>query len=385
MPKKVYLFYEFLSEQGGLERELINHANMLKDEGYEVKILTCHLNPKILKELPFAGLKVEAIPKIHTKFEIINLAQCALGFHKLKDYNPDAFLVYSFPTNFLVRNKKAKKINYMNHFLHAYHMPWSERIEWASGTQGIKRWVSVIASPFLSGWLTRLDKRLVKKNDLRFANSEFTKKRLDKLYRINSIVSYPPLDPRFNSPSKKKMKEKFIFSSSRIIPDKKYELLIDAMQYMENKVPLFLAGSVEDSYKNILEDRAHKNKITLKFLGRLNTEEIKDYYTNALVFAFPTPGEDFGLVPAESMACGTPVVVWGDGAGPTEQVIDGITGYHAKPYDLKGYAKKIDTILDNNLKSRNRLKIINNAKRFSYSEIKKGFLKEVNKLLSFRS
>ena len=61
------------------------------------------------------------------------------------------------------------------------------------------------------------------------------------------------------------------------------------------------------------------------------------YYTNATLFAFPAPGEDFGLVPAESLACGTPVVVWGDGAGPTEQITDGLNGFHAKPYDLKDF------------------------------------------------
>lgn len=377
-PKKIYLFYEFLSEQGGLERELINHANMLIEEGYEVKILTCHLNKKILTQLPFEGIPIIPIPKIHTRFESLNLALCALGFHNLKKYNPDAFIVYSFPTNFLVRNKKSKKINYLNHFLHAYHMSWKEKIEWASGTQGIKRWISVIASIFLSDWLKRLDKYLVKRNDLIFTNSEYTKKKLDKLYSINTIVSYPPLDPKFNTISKKDIKDSFIFSSSRIIPDKKYEFLIDSASYMKNKLPIYLAGSVEESYKQTLLNRAKKNKVNLKFLGRLDTETIKAYYKSATLFAFPTPEEDFGLVPAESMSSGTPVVVWGDGAGPTEQVIDGITGYHAKPYDLKDYAKKMDMVIDTKLKSKNKNKIINNAKRFSYSQIKKDFVKKIN-------
>ena len=111
----------------------------------------------------------------------------------------------------------------------------------------------------------------------------------------------------------------------------------------------------------------------------------KVYYGAAEVFAFPTPGEDFGLVPAESMACGTPVIVWGDGAGPTEQVIDGKTGYHAKPYDKNDFAAKMDKVIDTGMKKKNRAKIINSAKRFSAGEVKKGFMKEVDRLFSFGS
>lgn len=375
--------YEFLSEQGGLEREIINHANMLQEAGYEVKILTCHLDKKIFQQLPFQGLKIEVLSKVKFKYEILNLGLCALGLNNIRKYNPDAFLVYSFPSNFLIRSKSSKKINYINHLLHAYHMPLKERVEWAKNTQGIKRWASVIGSLFLNSWITEMDKKIVsKKNHLHFTNSNFTKKRIDNHYGINSIVSYPPLDPRFDSPSKKKINEKYIFSSSRIIPDKKYELLISAMKYMQNKIPLYIAGSVEDSYKDRLLSFARKGGAQIKFLGRLNTEQIIDYYTNADLFAFPTPCEDFGLVPAESMACGTPVVIWGDGAGPTEQVIDGLNGYYARPYDVKDFAAKMDKVIDSGMKQKNRKEIISSVKRFRYSEIKKDFVKHIDKLLA---
>ena len=383
--KRVCLIYEFLSEQGGLEREIINHANMLREAGHDVKVLTCHFDKKILKQLPFEGVKIESIGP-STGVESLDLILCFLGFNKLRKHNPDVFLSYSFPSNLLIKNKRGKKVNYVNHFPHFLYLEGDEKKEWASGTQGVKRWVSVVLSWFLKGYLKRLDRRMISKNELIYMNSKFTKKRLDKLYKRyykngDSIVSYPPLDPKFK-PSKKKMKEKFIFSSSRIIPDKKYELLIDAMKYMKNKIPLYIAGSVEERYKKKLLDRAKRNNVKIKFVGRLNTQQIIDYYTNAEIFAFPAPGEDFGLVPAESMACGTPVVVWGDGAGPTEQVIDGVTGYHAKPIDVKDYAKKMDMIVASKMKTKNKKKIIDNAKRFSYGEIKKSFIKEFNKALS---
>ncbi len=379
----IYLIYEFLSEQGGLEREIINHARMLMEEGYKVKVLTCHLDKKIFDLLPFEGIDIETISKIKIKYESLNLALCFLGINNLSKYNPESFISYSFPCNFLIRRKKCKKINYVNHYPHFIYLSNQDRKEWAASTQGAKRKLAVILSYFFGSYLKRIDKSLLKKNKLIFMNSAFTQRRLEKLYNIsNTIISYPPLDTKFKPSFKNDLINKeFIFSSSRIIPDKKYGWLIKSCSFMKHKLPLYLAGSVEESYKKILFTLAKKLKVEINFLGRLKTEKIINYYSSAAVFAFPTPEEDFGLVPAESLACGTPVVVWGDGAGPTEQIINGMNGFWAKPYDIKDFAKKLDLILNKQMKIKNKGKIIDSAKKFTYAEVKKGFIKEINKVL----
>jgi len=321
--KQVFLIYEFLSEQGGLERELINHANFLKNAGYDVKILTCHLDKKILGLLPFEGIDIEEITKFRTKYEALNLAICFFGLNTLRKYNPDLFISYSAPCNFLIRNKKTKRVNYINHFPHFLYLSGKEKIEWASSTQGVKRWLSVILSWIIGPWLRKIDKKLVKKNNLNFTNSQFTKTRIDKIYNLNTIVSYPPIDPKFANVSSK-INQKYIFSSSRIIPDKKYDWLIKSVSYMKNKLPLFIAGHVEPDYKSKLLALAKTHNVKINFLGKLNMDDLNKYYSNAQVFAFSAPEEDFGLVPAEALICGSPVVVWNDGAGPTEQVINGL-------------------------------------------------------------
>jgi len=377
--QKVYLVYEFLSEQGGLERELINHASFLKKAGYEVKVLTCHFDKKILSLLPFEGIDIEEISSIKTKSESLNLILCFLGLNNLSRYNPDLFISYSFPCNYLIRNKNTKKVNYINHFPHFLYLEGKEKIEWAKSTQGVKRWISVLLSWILGSLLKKMDSSLVRKNDVKFTNSKFTKKRIDKIYSINTIVSYPPIDPKFKRVNFKN-KESYIFSSSRIIPDKKYDWLIKSVSLMKNKLPLYIAGSVENSYKQELVKLSEKLNVKIKFLGRLNTEEIRKYYSGAEVFAFAAPLEDFGLVPAEALICGTPIVVWGDGAGPTEQVADGKNGYSAKPYNLKDFAEKLDLCLDSKIKN-NKRRIINSAKKFTASSIEKGFMREIFKLI----
>lgn len=380
---KICLVYDFLTEFGGLEREMLNHARMLKKAGYEVEILTYHYDKEILEKMNFLDIKVRNIPVVKTKNEFFNIFSSIflsfLGIYKLKE-NPDLFIAYSFPANFLVRNKKTNKVNFMNHYPHFLYLGRKEKIEWASSTKGMKRKAVTLLSWFLGDYFRKLDYKLVRNANLNFSNSNFTKRRLDSLYNIESVVSYPPLDPVFK-PSRKIINEKFIFCSGRIIPDKKYEWLVESVSYMKNKIPLYLSGQGNPAYISKIKELAKQKKINIKFLGRLSTEDLITYYTSASAFAFGTPKEDFGLVPTESLACGTPVVVWGDGGGPTEQIIDGINGFHAKPYNLKDFAKKLDEILDKDLKNKNKNKIIESAKKFSFEEIEKIFVNKIKSIL----
>src|SRR3989338_9109983 len=108
---KVCLIYDFLTEYGGLERVMANHANMLKEQGFDIEILTCHYDKDVLKKMGFEGLKVTNISSIKTPSEFLSLALCFLGFNKIKNVKADIFLSYSFPSNFLIRKKIAKKVN----------------------------------------------------------------------------------------------------------------------------------------------------------------------------------------------------------------------------------------------------------------------------------
>lgn len=379
---KICLIYDFLTEAGGLEREMANHARMLIEAGFDVEVLTYHYDKEVLEKTGFGGIRIKNISFIKTKYEFLNIfLSIFLSFLgvKLKE-NADLFISYSFPANFLIRNKKVKKINFMNHYPHFLYLNEKEKFVWATSTKGTKRLAVTILSWFLGWYFKALDRKLVGKSDLCFGNSEFTKKRLDSIYNINSIASYPPIDRAFK-PSKERIKEKFIFVAGRIIPDKKYDWLIESLSFMKNKIPLYISGEGAERYKNELKALAKRKNVEIKFLGRLPTEQLIKYYSSALVFAFPTPEEDFGLVPAESLACGTPVVVWGDGAGPTEQVIDGINGYWAKPYDKKDFALKLDKAVDIDLKKKNQRQIVKSAEKFLYKEVKKEFIKEIYNVL----
>ena len=376
---KICLIYDFLTEYGGIERLIVNHAKILRESGFDVEILTCHINKEVIEKMNLSREKIINISLIKTPFESISLATSYLGLNKLDKLKADAFLSYSFPSSFMIRNKKAIKINYVNHFPHFLYFKGKNKKEWATSTYGIKRKISIILSWLFGPWLKNMDIKLIKNSILNFVNSNFTKKGLEKLYKTNMVLNYPVLDPVFK-PSKNKLNEKFIFTSGRIIASKKFEWVIEACSLMKNKMPLYISGQGDKTYQKNLLDLARKLKVDLKFLGRLDTGELIKYYTSAQVSAFPIPKFEFGLVPVESIACGTPVIVWGDNGGQCEIIINGVNGYHAKPYDRKDFAHKMDKIIDSKFKAKNKRKIILSSRKFSYKKLKENFIAEINKL-----
>jgi len=74
------------------------------------------------------------------------------------------------------------------------------------------------------------------------------------------------------------------------------------------------------------ELRYHKN---IELLGRVSDEELIELYSSALFTVFPFTNEEFGYIPVESMACGTPVLTFAS-QGPGETVINGKTGWLVK-------------------------------------------------------
>ncbi len=72
--------------------------------------------------------------------------------------------------------------------------------------------------------------------------------------------------------------------------------------------------------------RVESERSNVEILGPVSHDELRELYTNALFTAFPFTEEPFGLIPIESMACGTPVLTYAK-QGPGETVLDGRTGW----------------------------------------------------------
>ena len=170
----------------------------------------------------------------------------------------------------------------------------------------------------LKGWLARWMLHRIRLWDVRTANgvdhfiaiSHFIARRIQKVYRRESTVIYPPVD--IHAFELQEKKENFYLTASRMVPYKRIDLIIEAFSAMPDK-RLVVIGDGPEFAK--IKSKAGPN---VEFLGYQSFEVLRDYMQRAQAFVFAAE-EDFGIAPLEAQACGTPVIAFGKG-GATETI-----------------------------------------------------------------
>ncbi len=133
-------------------------------------------------------------------------------------------------------------------------------------------------------------------------------------YDRASDVIPPPVDCAFFVPDRSVQRERtsFFLIVSALVPYKRVDLAIEAFNRL--RLPLVVVGTGPERAR--LEHMAAAN---IRFLGWQPDEIVRDCYRHCEALIFPGE-EDFGLVPLEAQACGTPVIAFGKG-GALETVI----------------------------------------------------------------
>lgn len=131
------------------------------------------------------------------------------------------------------------------------------------------------------------------------------------------------------------------------------ETLLDAFKILKIKHPTavvcFVGGNNDiknDTAIKLMKTRCKNLGIAknVRFFGRIDQNMLNLYYSAADVCVMPTFYEIFGIVPIESMACGTPVV-GSDTGGLKYTIINGVTGYRAQTQNTDDFAEKINLVL----------------------------------------
>jgi glycosyltransferase involved in cell wall biosynthesis len=197
------------------------------------------------------------------------------------------------------------------------------------------------------------DRLAADRPDFLIANSQYTRRRIQKYYRRDAEVIYPPVDitnnqqPTTNNKNPKSRNQeikhtnlesslplkkgeaerdlddfkaqdkKYFLIVSRLTENKRIDVAIEAF----NKLGLPLRIIGEGPARKTLEKIAQPN---IQFYGWLPDEQLKQQYQNAKAFIHPSE-EDFGIAAVEAMQQGIPVLAYKKGAA-TEIVEEGKTG-----------------------------------------------------------
>lgn len=174
-------------------------------------------------------------------------------------------------------------------------------IEW-------QRYPIIRAYAQVIGFFMRLyDYHASQRVDVFIANSKETQRRIQKVYRRDSVVVYPPIEITSHHPLPDAKKETYYLFASRPVGGKGLEIAIDAARKLG--IHLKVVGAKRE------------NEAMIEYLGHVSDEELSLLYARAKAFLALATDEDFGMTPVEAMSYGTPVIAY-NGGGYIESVID---------------------------------------------------------------
>jgi len=200
------------------------------------------------------------------------------------------------------------------------------------------------------------------------ANSDYIAKRIKKIYGKNAIVIYPPVD--VDQFELEKNKDNFYLTASRLVPYKKIDLIVEAFSKTNKKLVVIGSGPDMDKIKS----KASKN---IEILGYQPDKILKEYMQKAKAFVFAAE-EDFGIIPVEAQACGTPVICFGKG-GAKETVIDGKTGVYFEEQTVESLLKAVD-YFEQNIGQFDPFVIRENSLKFSRDRFEQEIKTTIEKL-----
>jgi glycosyltransferase involved in cell wall biosynthesis len=225
-------------------------------------------------------------------------------------------------------------------------------------------------------YLRRWDARTADRVDYFIANSRYIGDRIKRSYNRDASVIYPPVD--VNTFVCSEVKDDYYFTASRMVPYKKVDLIVEAFSTMPDK-KLVVVGDGPDFGK--VKTKAAKN---IEFLGYQPSDVLKGYMQRAKAFVFAAE-EDFGIVPVEAQACGTPVIAFGRGGvletiqslGEENRSEKPPTGIFFKEQTPQALCDAV-LLFEKNIEKFNGQKIRENAIRFSRERFRMEFMEFVN-------
>ncbi|MDD4188241.1 MAG: O-antigen ligase family protein [Bacilli bacterium] len=323
---------------GGIERSVINQANMLCEK-YEIEIICLY---KVVNKIPYhvdnrvnviylsdlkpnkqeflKHLKQKNIFKIISEgIKSVNILYKKHSLIKNYIYNSDSKIIISTRLEFTkllnkYGNNKAIKIAEE----HVYH------------NESKKYFIELKKSLKNIDYLLPTSKYLTKDYKLIFKNEK-----VKVIYIPNIIYDIPK--------SLNKLNNNNIISVGRLSPEKGFIDLIDVFRIINKKnkkIKLTLAGDGPE--KNLLEQKikAYKLDKSIKLTGFLTQDDLKKEYCKASLFVMSSYEESFGLVLIEAMSYGIPCFAF-DSALGAKEIINNKNGILIKNRDKEKMAEEI--------------------------------------------
>jgi glycosyltransferase involved in cell wall biosynthesis len=198
------------------------------------------------------------------------------------------------------------------------------------------------------------------------ANSSFIGQRINKYYRRDAEVIFPPVETKSFAISDS-VGEHYLLAGE-MVSYKRADLAVEAFNQSGRNLVVLGDGEMRVS----LEKKSGPN---ITFLGRVDFDELKRQFATCKALVFPGE-EDFGIIPVEVMACGRPVIAYGRG-GALDTVVEGVSGVLFHEQTVEALNTAIDRFEGDPALTEVPEEIRKWSQRFDVSVFKEKFLKLV--------
>lgn len=327
--------------------------------------------PKVIEAWPFDSAPAFAQPSPKLR----PASKATAGRKGDTDYD----LVISFSSAFMHGVKVGGKTKHICYVHSPARYLWDQTFDVQERLSPVKRWYT----SHLFHKLRRWDCEAADRPHKLLASSKAVQRRIELYWRRESDVLYPPVEDCFfqeREPVAMEHPEYFLIVST-LVPYKRIELAIEACNTLKRHLKIVGEGP----HRKALEKMAHSLSSRsgprtagssagplIEFYGFRSGDELLDLYANAKATIFPGE-EDFGLVPLESMAAGTPVIAY-RGGGALETILEGETGeffYEATSKSLLAAMQKSEQ------KSYSKARCRAQAKKFSREKFEQCFREKI--------
>lgn len=318
---KVAIIHEYIVKMGGAEKVLEEVSGIFPEAD-----IFCLVQDENFKALKLDYSKIRSLTAKFPNFltrryqNLVFLYPHLIDNLDLSQYDLVISLSNSFSHGVLT-NQETCQISYYHsptRFIWDYFQQYQIDLE----LKGLKKLIWKVVAHKLRIW----DFVASKRADFRICISQNIQNRLQKYYKLDAKIIYPPVNLEG---LEYKQDEGYYLIISRLSKYKNVDLAIRAFNQNGKKLIIAGTGSDEKNLKNL----ANQN---IEFLGYVSDEKRLELFQKCKGFICLARSEDFGITPVEAMACGKPVFALNDG-GIKETVQDQIHGILFKELTLESF------------------------------------------------
>jgi glycosyltransferase involved in cell wall biosynthesis len=337
--------------KGGGEKVVMEQASRLRRRGHDVKVFS----PVIYWDKTYAEVKSfgarRMVPHLPIPFPfressaMLASALLPFGVESMKDC--DVLLCHSQPSMWIgFRMNQLYGIPYVG-YLHQLttfiHSRPSIAGNWNTKDFAILQ--ALVGRGPSRSIFRHLDKLSHRKASCLLFNSNHTRSLFQKEYHIDGKVCYPGIAPPMELSVDRLGRS--LLMAARQYSWKRIDLALEVVRRLHRLKGLDLTITGKETelgprLVNLAKQLGVSDMVS--FVGETSSSDLARLYAKSSIYIQTSIYEPFGMASLEAQSYGTPAVVWGD-AGLRETVLDGRTGFHAKPYDVQDFASKVGYLI----------------------------------------